>query len=162
LVRHSAIESALRQALQGVDVPAIDITTNNGKVLSAKATPLRQLSRQVELVVVVFHDLTELRRTERMRKDFVANVSHQFKTPLTSIRGYAETLLSHPPDNPSMTQEFLQAIERNAGLLQALVDDLLVLAQLETEPPVEKQPIDVRALIDQQLHLRARLIEERR
>src|SRR5213593_509735 len=73
LIRHSALESAVRQALQGVDVPTADLTTSGGKVLAAKATPVRQLSGQVERAVVVFHDLTEMRRIERMLKDFVAN-----------------------------------------------------------------------------------------
>ena len=58
----------------------------------------------VESVVVVFHDLTDIRRMERMRRDFVANVSHEFKTPLTSIRGYAETLLSGAKDDPKRSQ----------------------------------------------------------
>jgi two-component system phosphate regulon sensor histidine kinase PhoR len=161
LVRHSAIESAVRQALQGVDVPTVDLTTPGGKVLAGKATPVQQLSGHVERAVVVFHDLTELRRIERMRKDFVANVSHEFKTPLTSIRGYTETLLSHLPEDPAITSEFLQAIERNAGLLQALVEDLLVLSQLEHDLPVEKQPLKISELIDEQLSSRAHLLEEK-
>jgi len=162
LVRHSAIEGAVRQALQGIDVPSVDFTTAGGKVLMAKATPVQQLSGQVDRAVVVFHDLTELRRIERMRKDFVTNVSHEFKTPLTSIRGYTETLLNQPPENPQLTAEFLQAIERNAGLLQSLIEDLLVLALLESEPPVEKTPVKIGELIEEQVHSRARLLEEKK
>lgn len=161
LVRHSAIENAVRQGLNGIDVPTVDVTTAGGKTLSAKATPVQRASGQVEQVVVVFHDLTELRRTERMRKDFVANVSHEFKTPLTSIRGYAETLLSSPPTSRATMAEFLQAIERNARFLQALVEDLLVLAQLESEPPVQKRPFNIRSLIDEHLHSRMPLLEEK-
>jgi two-component system phosphate regulon sensor histidine kinase PhoR len=161
LVRHSAIESAVRQALQGIDVPTVDLTTPGGKVLAGKATPVRQVSGHVERAVVVFHDLTELRRIERMRKDFIANVSHEFKTPLTSIRGYTETLLNHLPEDPSITADFLQAIERNAVLLQALVEDLLVLSQLEHDLPVKKQPLKIGELIDEQVHSRAHILEEK-
>ena len=93
--------------------------------------------------VLVLHDLTELRRLESMRRDFVANVSHELKTPLTSISGYAETLLSDTPD-PDTTRRFLATIAGNARRMQRLVDDLLDLARLEAggwHP--EPEPIDV-------------------
>jgi two-component system, OmpR family, phosphate regulon sensor histidine kinase PhoR len=162
LVRHPALETAVREALRGADVPAVDLTTGGGRFLSAKAAPVRSLSGQTELAVVVFHDLTEIRRTETMRKDFIANVSHEFKTPLTSIRGYAETLIDTAAHDPEHTREFLETIQRNATLLQALVDDLLVLAQLESEPPVEKQPIVVKELIEEQIRSRQHLVNDKR
>ncbi len=148
LVRDPAIGAAVREALAGADPPAVDLTTRSQRVLLAKAAPVRSLSGSVELVVMVFHDLTDIRRTEKMRKDFVANVSHEFKTPLTSIRGFAETLLSAEPPDPETKREFLEAIERNAELLQALVDDLLVLATLERELPIQNEEIDLRSLIE--------------
>jgi two-component system phosphate regulon sensor histidine kinase PhoR len=80
--------------------------------------------------VLVMHDLTELRRLEAIRRDFVANVSHELKTPLTSISGYAETLLSLPPD-PEMARVFLGTILGNARRMQRLVDDLLDLSRIE-------------------------------
>jgi two-component system phosphate regulon sensor histidine kinase PhoR len=158
LVRHPSIESAVRKALDGVDAPAVEVTTGRGKVLLAKAAPVRSLNGAVELAVMVFHDLTEIRRTEQMRKDFVANVSHEFKTPLTSIRGYAETLLNLEPGDPAVAREFLEAIGRNSILLQALVDDLLVLASLESEVPVTKEKFDLREAIEQQLQSRQHLL----
>lgn len=160
LVRDPAIESAVRQALAGSDPPAIDLTTRGHRVLLAKAAPVRARSGEVELVVMVFHDLTEVRRTEKMRKDFVANVSHEFKTPLTSIRGYAETLLNSEPEDPTVRREFLEAIERNSALLQTLVEDLLVLASLERELPVQKEPLDLRELLDQQLGAKQHALAE--
>src|SRR5688572_618493 len=154
LVRHPSIESAVRMGLDGIDAPAIELATGRDQVLLAKAAPVRALSGNVELVVMVFHDLTEIRRTERMRKDFVANVSHEFKTPLTSIRGYAETLLNVEPTDPAVTREFLEAIHRNSTLLQALVDDLLVLASLESELPVSKERFNLKDAIAQQIQSR--------
>jgi two-component system phosphate regulon sensor histidine kinase PhoR len=162
LVRHPALELAVRDALRGTDVPAVDLTTGSGRVLSAKAAPVRSVSGQTTLAVVVFHDLTEIRRTETMRKDFIANVSHEFKTPLTSIRGYAETLVDTAAHDPEHTREFLETIQRNATLLQSLVDDLLVLAQLESEPPVERQPILVRVLIEEQIRSRHPLLDDKK
>jgi len=161
LVRNPSLEIAVRNALRAGEVSSVEFTTSTGKVLSARAAPVRMLSGQVERVVVVFHDLTEIRRTERMRKDFVANVSHEFKTPLSSIRGYAETLLNSPPADAETAQEFLDAIERNASLLQALVDDLLVLAQMETEVPVERRPLKISELVEEQVASRRHLLQDR-
>jgi len=81
--------------------------------------------------VLVLHDLTETRRLEAVRRDFVANVSHELKTPLTSISGYAETLLGDSAD-PEMAQGFLRTILSNARRMQRLVDDLLDLSRIES------------------------------
>jgi len=80
--------------------------------------------------VVVLHDLTDLRRLETIRRDFVANVSHELKTPLTSISGYAETLLSDRPDDAT-SRRFLETILQNAQRMQSLVDDQLDLSRIE-------------------------------
>lgn len=80
--------------------------------------------------VVVLHDLTDLRRLETIRRDFVANVSHELKTPLTSISGYAETLLGDHPDEAT-SRRFLETILQNARRMQSLVDDQLDLSRIE-------------------------------
>jgi two-component system phosphate regulon sensor histidine kinase PhoR len=92
-------------------------------------------------VVAVFHDVTEIRRLERMRRDFVANVSHELKTPLTAIRGYAETLASGgvPQDR---VRSFLEVILRHADRLGALIDDLLQLSRIESRK-LELHPTEV-------------------
>ena len=95
-----------------------------------------------------------------MRRDFVANVSHEFKTPLTSIRGYTETLLSGARDDPKIALEFLRIIERNAQNLEALVTDLLVLAKLEAELPVTREPFDLMFVIKEQIASRKNAIED--
>jgi len=81
--------------------------------------------------ILVLHDQTEIRRLEAVRRDFVANVSHELKTPLTSISGYAETLLAERPDAVTERQ-FLETILANAHRMQRLVDDLLDLARIES------------------------------
>ena len=162
LVRNPAMETIVRDSLKGYGVPAIEMATGSGRVLLAKASPVHTKFGEVELAVVSVHDLTEIRRTEKMRKDFIANVSHEFKTPLTSIRGFAETLLNDPPADSGMTEEFLRAIERNAELLQAMVENLLILARLESEPQLERKQLNVRSLVDEQLRLRQHLIQEKR
>ena len=90
--------------------------------------------------VLVMHDVTELRRLETVRRDFVANVSHELKTPLTSISGYAETLLSENPEEGTR-RVFLRTILTNAQRIQSLVDDQLDLARIESgrwQPRVER------------------------
>lgn len=81
--------------------------------------------------LLVLHDVTELRRLEIVRRDFVANVSHELKTPLTSISGYAETLVNEPAE-PETSQRFLSVILANARRMQRLVDDLLDLSRIES------------------------------
>jgi signal transduction histidine kinase len=80
--------------------------------------------------VLVFLDISELRRLEGVRRDFVANASHELKTPLTAIRGYSETL-SEPDLPPDLTRRFASIIKSNADRLQRIVDDLLDLSRLE-------------------------------
>lgn len=81
--------------------------------------------------VLVLRDLTALRGLETVRRDFVANVSHELKTPLTSIAGYAETLLTDQPD-AATTRNFLEIVLANARRMQQLVDDLLDLSRIES------------------------------
>lgn len=81
--------------------------------------------------VTTFLDVSEIRRLEQVRRDFVANASHELKTPLTSIRGFAETLLDDEPP-PDLKREFLDSIRLNTVRLQRLVDDLLDLSRLES------------------------------
>ena len=81
--------------------------------------------------MLILYDLTEVRRLETARRDFVANVSHELKTPLTSIAGYSETLLGEQPD-AATTKRFLETIHANARRMQHLVDDLLDLSRIES------------------------------
>jgi signal transduction histidine kinase len=97
--------------------------------------------------LLVLHDLTEVRRLEAVRRDFVANVSHELKTPLTSIAGYAETLLSEDPD-PGTRRVFLRTILNNSQRMQQLVDDQLDLSRIESgrwQPKIEM--LDVAAAV---------------
>lgn len=82
-------------------------------------------------VVMLFQDVTDIRRLENMRKDFVANVSHELKTPLTSIKGFVETLKNGAVDNPVVRDRFLDIIEVEAMRLTHLINDLLVLSDIE-------------------------------
>lgn len=83
--------------------------------------------------VLVLHDVSELRRLERVRRDFVANVSHEFKTPLTVIHGYVETLLDGDMDDRAQSASFLRKIDAQVRRLTQMVRDLLELARIESQ-----------------------------
>jgi two-component system phosphate regulon sensor histidine kinase PhoR len=137
LFRVKAAREVVDAVLRGQAVEDRELEID-GRSILMNATPLPSGG-----AVLVIHDLTELRRLEVVRRDFVANVSHELKTPLTSISGYAETLLTDTPE-PETTRRFLRTILDNARRMQRLVDDLLDLARIEAgrwQP--EPEPVSV-------------------
>ncbi len=84
-------------------------------------------------IVLVFHDISELKKLEQMRKDFVANVSHELKTPITSIKGFSETLLDGAMKDTKLTENFLTIILNESDRLQSLIQDLLDLSKMEQQ-----------------------------
>ena len=125
LFRVKAAREVVDIALEGRPVQDRQLDMD-GRVFLVNARPLPAGG-----AVLVLHDLTEVRRLEAVRRDFVANVSHELKTPLTSISGYAETLLGDPAD-AATTRRFLGTILSNARRMQRLVDDLLDLSRIES------------------------------
>lgn len=99
--------------------------------------------------LVVIHDITEFRRLEAVRRDFVANVSHELKTPLTSIKGFVETLLEGAIDDKDNARHFLQIIEEHANRLNSLINDLLDLSSIESGySKLQRENINIRDLTD--------------
>jgi signal transduction histidine kinase len=125
LFRIKNAQDAVTDALAGREVHDCEVELD-GRVLALNARPLYRNG-----AVLVLHDLTELRRLEAIRRDFVANVSHELKTPLTSIAGYAETLMD-PGIDAETRQRFLDTVMSNARRMQRLVDDLLDLSRIES------------------------------
>ena len=125
LFRAKAAREVVDAVLAGHSVPQRELELDGHSVLlSGRSLPQGG-------ALLVLHDVSELRRLEMVRRDFVANVSHELKTPLTSISGYAETLAGERPD-PETTQRFLTVILSNARRMQRLVDDLLDLSRIES------------------------------
>lgn len=125
LFRGRSVREIVRLVSEGSSVEGEEVAID-GRTIVISARPLPTGG-----VILVLHDQTELRRLEAVRRDFVANVSHELKTPLTSISGYAETLLAERPDAQTERQ-FLETILANAHRMQRLVDDLLDLARIES------------------------------
>lgn len=100
--------------------------------------------------VLVLYEITELKKLETMRKDFVANVSHELKTPITSIRGFSETLLDDDLNDKETARHFLSIINEESKRLQALISDLLTLSKLEKEDSrLELSQIHMKKLVDE-------------
>ena len=103
------------------------------RIVRVHAGPLRdRLGERVGLVMVV-SDVTHLRKLENLRRDFVANVSHELKTPVTSIRGFVETLRDGADEDPENRWRFLEIVARQAERLESIIDDLLSLSRIEQE-----------------------------
>jgi len=100
--------------------------------------------------LLVIHDITEIRRLETIRSDFVANVSHELKTPLTSIKGFVETLLEGALDDKENNRNFLKIIQNHAERLDNLVNDLLSLSHLESkEIMIKKTNVNIKQLVEE-------------
>jgi two-component system, OmpR family, phosphate regulon sensor histidine kinase PhoR len=100
-------------------------------------------------VVLAFHDITRLKQLEDMRKDFVANVSHEIKTPITAIKGFAETLLEGALDDRENAYKFLETIKNHSERLNSLVNDLLTLSRIEIgDMKIEKEDVNLDNVID--------------
>lgn len=98
-------------------------------------------------IVIVLHDITKLRLTDQVRRDFITNASHELRTPLTAVRGFAETVAGGV-DDEATRQRFLQRIVSNTIRLQRLVDDMFTLSKSEeVEQPLTLQPVDVIPMI---------------
>jgi two-component system phosphate regulon sensor histidine kinase PhoR len=106
--------------------------------LMIHTAPLINEKKQQDGVVVTFYDITDMKRLEKVRKDFVANVSHELKTPLTSIQGYAETLLETKNLSSEQQAEFLNTIYKHSTGLSQMVNELLNLAKFEESDQSEK------------------------
>lgn len=102
------------------------------RFLRANAIPFPDPLGIADEVIVVFHDLTRVKQLENIRQDFVANVSHELRTPLSMIKGYVETLQDGARNDPAALARFLDIIEKHAGRLAFLIEDLLTLSRLES------------------------------
>jgi two-component system phosphate regulon sensor histidine kinase PhoR len=148
-LRQADLVALGRQALSGVEelTGEVEVGTVRRRNFSVTAAPVRAAGANG--AVLVLHDITELRRLERVRRDFVANVSHEFKTPLTAIQGFAETLLSGALDDKANRKHFVEIIREHARRLARLTDDLLKLSRIEAgRLELEIRPIRVEALVN--------------
>lgn len=146
--RLATLRQAVEQVITGGQRHETEYITPRGQLtVAATVTPLPD--EPVPGVMLVLRDVTDLRRLETMRRDFVSNVSHELKTPLTSIQAYADTLLEDEATDPEQSRYFLEKIVEQAERLSALIVDIIRLGKIESEPDVfELGPVPVKASVD--------------
>jgi two-component system, OmpR family, phosphate regulon sensor histidine kinase PhoR len=147
VVRQTELIEAVRQVLAGEPRVEAEIVTGTLRQHFFAATVAAVRAGDTSGAVVVLHDITALRRLERVRRDFVANVSHEFKTPLTAIQGFAETLLAGASDDPQNRSRFLAIILEHSRRLARLTDDLLKLSKMDAD----RVELEIRRLSASQL-----------
>ncbi len=140
VVRSSRFAEIIKRAKESGEGTAEELSLAD-RVYSASVTNLAAEKRRV----VMLHDMTEFKNLERIKKDFVTNVSHELKTPLAAIKGFVETMA---PTAGEENRPYLEIIKRNTDRLIAIVEDLLVLSELEEKgTKINKEEVDVRSLV---------------
>ena len=132
-VRQTELIAAVRQVLAGEPRVESEIVTGTLRQHFFAATAASVRTTGTDGAVLVLHDITDLRKLERVRRDFVANVSHEFRTPLTAIQGFAETLLAGAMDDPQNRGKFLEIILEHSRRLARLTEDLLMLSKMDAD-----------------------------
>jgi len=149
VVRQTELIGAVRQVLSGEPRVESEISTGTLRQHFFAATVASVRAGETSGAVIVLHDITELRKLERIRRDFVANVSHEFRTPLTAIQGFAETLIAGALDDPQNRGRFLNIILEHARRLARLTEDLLKLSQMDADRlELEISPVKVSQLVE--------------
>ncbi|OGC14494.1 hypothetical protein A3J90_03820 [candidate division WOR-1 bacterium RIFOXYC2_FULL_37_10] len=135
VVRNNEITDIVERALKtgGRIKEEVNVFLPFEGIFDANANPVLDEEKNILGVVCVLHDITEIRRLEKHRSEFVANVSHELKTPLTAIRGYVETLLLGAIGDKDNNMKFLGKIDKHAKNLSALIDDILEISKLESK-----------------------------
>ncbi|MEW6670310.1 MAG: two-component system histidine kinase PnpS [Thermodesulfobacteriota bacterium] len=153
VVRNRDLQEFVKKALAGGTHIEKDLSfyKNNERVINAYSSPLRDATGMQVGTLMVLNDVTKVRRLENIRRDFVANVSHEIKTPLTAIKGFVETLQQGAVDNAEDSERFLDIIAKHVERLNAIVDDLLCLSRIEAESEKEEIKLEetsIREVLD--------------
>jgi two-component system phosphate regulon sensor histidine kinase PhoR len=158
VTRHAGLQRLVARVLDSGTESHEELTVRNGddRIVAAHGCLLRNGDGEPVGAVVVLHDITRLRRLEQMRREFVANVSHELKTPVTSIRGFVETLREGAMDDPEQARKFLDILSRQSARLQRIIEDLLTLSRLETgsdDNAFPRECVPIRPVLEAALQL---------
>jgi two-component system phosphate regulon sensor histidine kinase PhoR len=156
VTRKAEVCAALGQAMESGDEVHDEIVlpdSREDQILELVAAPLVDSKGENAGAIVVLHDVTRLRKLEVVRSDFVANVSHELKTPLTVIRGAVETMLEDGSEMPEAIRErFLTKVMTQSNRLSSLVSDLLVLSRVEApNASHEFDDVDLKLIVQESL-----------
>ena len=148
-IRPGSLAELVISARSGAPATQVIERGNPARWIEVVAKPLTERAGSV---VVVLRDVTEVRKVEAMRRDFVADASHELKTPVASIRAIAETVLRALDEDPAAARRFVEQMYVSAARLSNVVGDLLDLSRVELEQPVAKlKRVDLGQLADKEL-----------
>jgi two-component system, OmpR family, phosphate regulon sensor histidine kinase PhoR len=135
IIRHTDLHRFVNRALASKEPIEADIAFigDPDKFLQAHGVPLTDAENKSNGALIVLNDVTRLRTLEKIRRDFVANVSHELKTPITSIKGFLETLKEGGIEDPENAQRFLTITIKHTDRLTTIIEDLLSLSRIETD-----------------------------
>lgn len=150
VIRNVDFQSFISMVFVSKNPIAGDISLRNGseRNLHANGTKLYDSAGKIVGAVIVLNDQTQVRQLEIMRRDFVANVSHELKTPITSIKGFVETLQDGALDDREEADRFLQVIARQVDRMNTLIDDLLLLSTLEQSGQRSESAMEISDIKD--------------
>ena len=164
VIWNQGINDSIKEALfykQAVK-KEISIIGPQESFFSMQISPVMDKESKLISLIAIFHDITELKKLEKIRADFVANVSHELKTPLTAIKGFVETLKTTAKDDPVAAGRFLDIIEKQTQNLENLVSDLLVLSSIESkEVKMNFMAESLNKIIVPVLALQKKIIEDK-
>ena len=151
VIRNPEIRRFVLQAIDCREPVEDDFVLSDpvSRIFHGRGTALRDPSGEGG-AVIVFNDVTELERLESIRRDFVANVSHELKTPVATIKGFVETLLDGAIDEPADNRRFLEIVGRQSDRLAAIIEDLLALSRIEQSEgagSLPREPVAVASLL---------------
>ncbi len=156
VIRHDTINSALKESLEEKKTlkKEISLISPTDSHFLMQISPVILSNGRLTGVVAVFHNITELKKLSQMRSEFVANVSHELKTPLTTIKGFVETLKDGAIHDRQKAERFLEIIKNHTDRLEHLVNDLLTLASIESrEKPLKMEEVQIPCVIETILQL---------
>lgn len=150
VMRNSAIQTLINQSLSQQQLVQGELTVLRPTeiYLHCNISPLYGVNDAFLGVVIVLRDISESKQMESVRRNFVSNVSHELKTPITLIKGFLETLIRGAIHDESNRDEFLTIIQTHTDRLDAIIDDLLTLSRLEeSDEPIQMVSVDVSNLV---------------
>ncbi len=149
IIRNRELQEFIERSLDNPDPSETRVVLYEGsqeRHVQAHGTALLNGQGQRIGSLIVLNDITEIHKLQMLRTDFVANVSHELKTPVTSIKGFVETLLEGAKDRPSDLQRFLEIIQRQTERLNSIIDDLLTLSRIEQQTEKSQIPFEQSGL----------------
>lgn len=151
IIRNEAVAEMIEMSIEhGISQVKELNYTHIDKILRIYVNPISTQDGKTIGSIVVFQDVTQIRKLERMRSEFVSNVSHELKTPLTSIKGFVDTLKNGAIDNKDTAIRFLDIIDIESERLYRLINDILLLSEIETmDHELNKSNVDMKEVVEE-------------